>query len=358
MARWHDQCFDCAHMKSFAFIPFLLLPACFGGERATTGECPAGETCSDLTPRGLQFVGADMTDDLALSGPSATAIGGTQDVQLQYDPTEGHYVALDLPFTADDDGGNGVKIDHVAGSVVTVRGMAVRSNYLRITDATTGELFDRKQLTGAAIDSIKLVANTFDIAPPDRELAWLAGNVQVGIALYGQVQEGGGPTDERIVDQSMQLTLAGATQRAWDLVEMPAAIAGTYALGVTAGDKPTAHLDIVVVDHLDSLVVDPANPATVLPNGVATVCFDGYASQRFVAGLTWHFLVNGVDKAGLGNCVGVGSSTATSGTITVVGSADGMSATTSVAIATARTDAAPAQPARVRPSPAGDRAAM
>lgn len=344
-------------MKSFAFIPFLLLPACFGGERATTGECPAGETCSDLTPRGLQFVGADMTDDLGLSGPSPTAIGGTQDIQLKYDPTEGHYVALDLPFTADDDGGNGVKVDHVAGSVVTVRGAAVRTNYLRITDRTTGELFDRKQLTGAAIDAIELVTDTFDIPPAGRELAWLAGDVEVGVALFGQVQEGSGPTDERIVDQSMQLSLAGATQRAWDMLELPAATAGTYPLAVTAGDKPTANLDLVVVDHIDTLVADAANPSTVLPNGVASICFDGFANDRFVAGLTWHFLVDGVAKDGLGNCVGVGSSTATSGTITVVGSADGMSATTSVTISNARTTA-PARPVRVRPSPAGDRAAM
>ncbi|HET9988508.1 MAG TPA: hypothetical protein VFQ65_08305, partial [Kofleriaceae bacterium] len=181
-------------MKSLAFASFLLLPACFGGERATTGECPAGETCSDLTPRGLQFNGAAMTDDFDLSGPSPTAVGGTQDIKLEYDPTEGHYVALDLPFSADDDGGLGVKVDHVAGNVVTVRGVAVRTNYLRITDAATGELFDRKELAGATIDSMKLVINTFEAPPADRDLAFLAGDVEVGVALLGPVQGSGGPT--------------------------------------------------------------------------------------------------------------------------------------------------------------------
>ncbi len=97
---------------------------------------------------------------LILSGPSPTAIGGTQDIALQYDPTTGHFVPLDLPYTADDDGGIGVAIDHTAGSVVSVRGVASRTNYLRIIDATTGELFDRKELTGAAIDSLSLVAGT------------------------------------------------------------------------------------------------------------------------------------------------------------------------------------------------------
>jgi hypothetical protein len=332
-----------------------------GGERATTGECPAGETCSDLTPRGLQFDGADMTGDLDLSGPSPTAIGGTQAIQLEYDPTEGHYIPLDLPFAADDDGGNGVEVDHIAGSIVTVRGAAARTNYLRISDAATDELFDRKELTGAAIDMMKLVPNTFDLVPADRELAFAAGDVEVGVALFGQVQESGGPSDERLVDQNMQLTLAGATQRAWDRVELPAANAGTYALAVTAGDKPTANLDIVVVAHLDSLVSDPANPTTVLPNGVADLCFDGLANERYVAGLSWHFLVDNVDKAGAGNCIGV-TTAATSGTITVVGSADGMSATATVTIAAARTVSAP--PVRQRrthrtlPARAGDRAAL
>ncbi|MEP6862053.1 MAG: hypothetical protein ABJE66_15620 [Deltaproteobacteria bacterium] len=352
-------------MKSLAFAPLILsgliLPACMGGERATTGECPAGETCSTLTPQGLEFVGATMSNDLGLSGPAPTAIGGSQDIELEYNRNGGALLALDLPFTADDDGGNGIKVDHVTGSVVTVRGVAVRSNYLRITDATTGELFDRKELTGASIDSMKLVANTFDTPPVDRELAWLAGNVQVGVALFGQVQEAGGPTDERIVDQNMQLSADHANQHAWDAVDMPTAAPGTYSLAVTAGDKPTANLDVVIVDHIDSLVLDPTSPSTVEPQGVAVVCFDGLATDRFVAGLTWHFLVGGVEKDGIGNCVTVGSSTATSGTLAVVGSADGMSATTSVTIAAARTNKTAAAPVRTRrtvTSPAGDRAAL
>jgi len=46
-------------------------------------------------------------------------------------------------------GGNGVAVDHATGSVVTMRGAGSRTNYLRIIDPGTGELFDRKELTGA-----------------------------------------------------------------------------------------------------------------------------------------------------------------------------------------------------------------
>jgi len=342
-------------MKSLAFISFLLLPGCFGGERAETGQCPAGETCSPLTPRGLEFVGADLTDELDLSGPSPTAIGGTQDVQLKYDPTEGHFIPLDLAFTADDDGGNGVEVDHTAGSVVTLRGVGSRTNYLRIEDASTGELFDRKQVTGAAIDSVKLVVDSLEVVPANLDVAFLAGDVQVGVALLGAVQESSGPTEERLVDQSMVLSLAGATQRAWDRIEVPSATAGTYSLAVTAGNRPTANLDLYVVDHIDSLVSDAANPATVTPNGAATICFDGLANGRYVAGLAWHFLVNNVDTAGLGNCVGAPANA--TGTVAIVGSADGLSATATVTVGTART-LVPPRTSRPRPSTAGDRAAM
>src|SRR5688572_30139956 len=95
-------------MKRLLFS-FLSLPlvACYGGERRNTGECPAGETCSDLTPTGLDFVGNRMVGELLLSGPRATAIGGTQSIALEYDRGDGVDVALDLPFSADDDGGIG-----------------------------------------------------------------------------------------------------------------------------------------------------------------------------------------------------------------------------------------------------------
>jgi hypothetical protein len=344
-------------MKSLILASILVVPACFGGERAATGECPAGETCSDLTPRGLQFIGASLSDDSNLSGPSPTAIGGTQDIQLQYDPTVDLFQPLDLSYTADDDGGNGVKVDHTAGAVVSVRGMGSRTNYLRISDASTGELFDRKELTGAAIDSVSIVPNTSEQVPSGLDVAFAAGDVKLGVALLGAVQEGSGPQEERLVDQSMQLVLAGSTQRAWDALEMSSAATGTYGLTVTAGNRPAANVDVIVVDHLDSLVADDSNETTLAPNESSLVCFDGLAGGRYVAGLTWHFLINNVDQAtGSGNCVGV--SALTTGPITVVGSADGISATTTISVGAARTLPHAPRATRITPTTAGDRAAL
>src|SRR5688572_11558874 len=89
-----------------------LVAACTGGERASSGECPAGEICSPETPRGLHFIGNAMSDQLlgSLFGPAATAVGGTQEIALEWDRGDGVLVAFTLPYAADDDGALGVSV--------------------------------------------------------------------------------------------------------------------------------------------------------------------------------------------------------------------------------------------------------
>ncbi|MBA3454583.1 MAG: hypothetical protein H0T42_15950, partial [Deltaproteobacteria bacterium] len=133
-----------------------LVAACTGGERASSGECPAGEICSPETPRGLHFIGNAMSNQVfgSLFGPAPTAIGGTQEVALEWDRGDGNLVAFTLPYLADDDGANGVAVASTSGSVVTVRGTASRKNYLRIVEPQFDELYDRYELAAAAIESI------------------------------------------------------------------------------------------------------------------------------------------------------------------------------------------------------------
>src|SRR5689334_3385539 len=48
------------------FFASLQLGACgYAGERASTHECPEGETCSGLTPNGVYFDSARTSDDLS-----------------------------------------------------------------------------------------------------------------------------------------------------------------------------------------------------------------------------------------------------------------------------------------------------
>jgi hypothetical protein len=340
----------------------LPLVACYAGERRSTGECPAGETCSDTTPGGLDFIGNHLVNDLLLSGPRATAVGGTQVVALEYDRGDGVDVALDVPYTADDDGGLGVAVESMSGSQVTIRGAGSRKNYLRILDAD-GLLMDRKELAGASLSRMELVSNDYETVSEGTLLAFAVGERELGVALYGDVQHSSGPVAERLVDTSMQLALAGSEKIAWDTLRVDAPV-GTYALDVTAGDKPTATLDVVVVDHADTLAPLPNAPSTIMPSGSTSVCFEAKASGRHVIGLVWSFDVDGTavvqgENSVNRNCVGV-TTTKTTGSVAVTGTAGGQTASISLTVGTAREqlDITSIKPLPVAIPTAGDRASL
>jgi hypothetical protein len=343
--------------RLLAYLLLFPAAACTGGERANSGQCPAGETCSPKTPNGLHFIGNQLADDLNLVGPSPTAIGGTQDIALQYDPGDGVLVPLDLPFTADDMGGAGVKVVSTSGSVVSVTGKGSFTNYLRILDKADGTLFDRKQLTGAALDTVDLLPLNLERVPAHAQLAFAPGDFDIAIGLFGQVQESGGPAEERIVDSSMTLVLAGATKTAWDTLHNTGATPGTRTLTVTAGDKPALSIDVVVVATADQ--VAPLDAPQKLVTGVAAdVCFTATSGTRTVVGLPWTFTVDGVSEAAATfapNCITV-TTQKTSGTVSINGAAGGQMATLVLNVgAMAREQV---RPLRVHPTTAGERAAM
>jgi hypothetical protein len=348
-------------MKRLLLSLSLPLVACYAGERRNTGECPAGETCSPLTPSGLDFVGNHLTGELLLSGPRATAIGGTQQVALEYDRGDGVDVALDLPYTADDNGGQGIKALSTSGSQVTIQGAGSYSNYLRILDED-GLLMDRKQLTGAALSTVELVSIDFETYPANSELAFATGTRRVGIALYGEVQSSSGPRTERIVDTSMKLDFAGATRSAWDELQIDA-VTGNYAITVTAGDKPAVPLDFIVVDHADSVAAAPGTPSTIATNNSISVCFQATSGTRYIVGLTWTYTVDGqVTTKGEGdlqrNCISV-STQKTTGTVSISAAAGGQTTAMALSVAAAREELR--EPVRTLShviSTAGDRAAM
>ncbi len=347
-------------MNRFAYLS-ILLAACTGGDRANSGQCPAGEVCSPATPRGLHFIGDPTSDAIlnSLTAPAATAIGGTQEIALQYDRGDGVLIALALPFAADADAADGVKVDSTSGSVVTVRGVGSRQNYLRIVDPTTADLYDRKMLAGAALDTIALIATDFENIPVGSPLAFATGNEKIGVALFGKVQEGSSSVTERIVDHSMVISGAGGTQTAWDEIHIANATTGMSTLAITAGDKPTANLDLVVVDHADAVAPLTTNPAGIPAAGGGQFCFEASSGTRFVVGLTWTYTIDGaaVTTTELQrNCVSV-STTKSSGSVAVVARAGGQMASLSVAIGPSAVRFAPFGNIG-RGTSAGDRASM
>ena len=284
-----------------------------------------------------------MSDQLlgSLFGPAATAVGGTQEIALEWDRGDGVLVAFTLPYAADDDGGIGVTVVSTSGSEVTVRGMGSRKNYLRIVEPTADELYDRYELAGAAIASMEVIGTDLETLPPGNpEIVWATGEQEIAVALRGEVQSGSSPRTERLVDTSMQLAMAATERLSWDTLRLPNATVGNYALTVTAGDKPAATMNVEIVAGADSMVLLGGSSPTVPANSSTSVCFAAMNGQRYVYGLTWTFVVSGATvvhgrDALNRNCVSVSSSGMVTGTIPVMASAGGRSASTNVTIGAA-----------------------
>jgi len=338
-------------MRLLLLASLLTVPACFGGERADTGECPAGETCSPDTPDGLEFVGTPLADTANVEGPSPTAVGGTQEIALE-DASDD--AAFELPYTVDDGGALGVEYVSHAGDIVTVRGTGIGANYLRILD-TTGELYDRKQIVGAKIDSIQIIPAGNEQVPVGEDVVFAAGRVTFSFALWGQVQESSGPTEERLVDTSLTAQLANSLHSAWDTLELDGAASGGYAVDVAAGDLVARTMPVTVVDAPDAMSAD--DPPTTVPPADANdafACFSATNAGRYVAGLEWTFTIDGVPQIQQTNCVSVVTAK-TSGTVTVVASAGGQSATIQLAVGGSEHAR---RPSRAPRPAAGERAAM
>jgi hypothetical protein len=267
------------------------------GERAQTGDCPAGEVCSDDTPRGLHFDGPALGDAfLSLGGPHPTLAGGTQQLRLTYDDSgTGFTRPLDRPYLADDEGGAGVEVERTSGAVVTLRGVSSRTNYLRITDPD-GALYDRKQLEGATFTGISLGPKTREQVLPGDSVVFAPGTLELTVALSGRLEDG---RTARVVDESLAIAAPGAIRSAWDSVRLPALTVGIYTVTARAGDHPEAARDVEVVAAADSIVAHAPAPLPVVAQA-SVVCFSARAAGRHVAGLAWTFATdNGTTQAWL-----------------------------------------------------------
>jgi len=200
------------------------------GDRAMTGECPAGEVCSDRTPLGLTFVGHAFYDEPTLRlGPIVA--GGSFDLGLRSRDTES--TVPDFAFEMEDasvllarrgEGTFGPTEEgeplYQTDAHLTLMALEAGTSYVRIVDAATGELFDRIALDVVQVDEVRVVLAQ-DV---EREYLYAGCEEMVGIRLYGQQ----GSEQVRGFDQSFALrTDSGAVSeetRFWDcvIVETPA----------------------------------------------------------------------------------------------------------------------------------------
>lgn len=323
------------------------LAGCTAGDRALFG-CPEDEVCSDRTPNGLHFFGAPLAGELLDLGPPVIAVGGTQLITLQEPVGDDELATFTAAYAADDGGGPAIRVDATDGPVVTLRGDAEGKNLIRIVDPDDGALFDRKEFQAAPLTGLRIVPATIEDVGDD--FVFAAGDLRVGVALLG----GDLGSEFRLVDESMTLTLAGATRTAWDTVELADAPAGTYDLEVAAGGLPAAVVSFEVVDTIDELATDGPGGSLIAGQG-GLICFTARSTGRDVAGLAWSFETdNGTHTELVANCAAVTPERA--GTLTITATAGGLTRAETFPVGAAARRVAPAQ-LPPRAATAGDRAA-
>ena len=280
-----------------ALVP-LALGACTNLQPSRYQHCYADEECSEDTPLGLEFRGTDITGQLGgLPGP--LAIGGTGTVTV-LDPTDDltNAVPFELPYSTDTsrlvDGRfpRGVEVVEQDGNEITVRGIGAGYNYLRLL-SPDGELYDRTSLGAQKIDHLQVRPPYAYDGPSETEtVVWAPGAHDVTVGLWSAPHPELANTSDLLVDESLTLTLPGATQIRWDTIHVPAAPAGHRDLTVVGGSAATV-LDIETVEAPDTIVNASGNYYPLSIYGSTRLCFVARHQGRYVAGATWSFAMDG-----------------------------------------------------------------
>jgi hypothetical protein len=263
------------------------------GERASTGECPAGESCSELTPEGLHFEGAAFATFLldAPGGIKTTAAGGSQTISVLWPPegdeprepfTLSFTAAVDAPF----------ELGEVAPPTVELRAAAEGTGRLRILDGS-GDLFDRVSISAAPIARADFVP--YDHAGDDAWVVYASDEPRLVARLYGD-------DDQRLVDEGISLAASAAgveiAPLAWDTSALAGLPAGEIELTITSSAGDTFSQTITAVDEVDEIAF--ANPtggldeiAELSAGEAALLCFGGTRDGVVVAGISWTYETDG-----------------------------------------------------------------
>ena len=187
------------------------------GERAATGECPAGETCSTDTPSGLGFYGSFLADSASLTTAiHPIALGGSQNIS--WTNPEGAVrdvaVASDAPWLVTVDATDEERDANAlwrGDNARHLEGLAVGQAHVRVSNAESGELYDRAVVTvarTARVDGLVLGADD------------TAGELVAGetATVVFRLFDG---ADERLVDEGLTVSSdVELEQLMWDEVEL------------------------------------------------------------------------------------------------------------------------------------------
>ncbi len=295
----------------FLLLPLLLGACALPGQRATTGECPEGEICSDLAPDGVYFLGAPFSDDIGEGGLSPTAVGGTQTVTALsgLDTTSPPFAESFDAVTADPEI---AKVGLVTPPSLVLHGVSEGNTLLRLLEPGTEKLLDRIQIH-------ILPATRLTIYP--RELAYLIDGQSPWALLAGstpeiviRLQDSEG---FRVVDESLSVEPSGdvVMQTAWDLVEVSVPNSGELSFQGMATGLPFL-VKASIVTSVDAIKPSPSlgnltEPESVPLGGEGFYCFYAESGGTAVAGASWTFTssagveVSPQDTERWASCVGI-----------------------------------------------------
>ena len=270
----------------------LALLACKQGERAgARGQCPAGETCSALTPGGLGFAGANTVNEAGKDKLLPTAIGGTQTVTAYYaNPPLVLYVA---GFDAKLVDSRIATLESPGPTSLVLRGVSEGKALLRLLEPGTNKLLDRTEITTAAVARVSLIPRELwyeGVGLPAEQWAILANNpAEIGVMLFDA-------DNNQVIDESLDLQTHGAevARRAWDRFEIRAAATDSLSIVVRAGGHPLG-ASAQVVSSIDDIVKDRptsegATPLKLKVGGTRTAfCFLAKSASTTVVGAQWTF---------------------------------------------------------------------
>lgn len=320
------------HVRHLTAFASLAAAACTTlGERAATGACPVGETCSPATPAGLAFAGPSLADLPFDSHMHPTAAGGTQTLGV-YEAGSG--AALDQPFRATIDAPFTVEAVEVPRATVAVRAAAAGTATLRIT-APDGTLYDRLAVRAIAVTSIGLRSRD-EALRADLGVAAAPGRaVPLVVTLSGD--------GFRLIDEGMTLTVddAPVPDASWQVATVVSPAVGALELVATTSAGERRAFTLTAATALDRLELLPHEP--LVPGQGGVVCGVAISGDDQVVGETWTWASVDADLfSGLvqRNCIGVVPRRA--GPLTLVADVGGHTATFSIdAVAAARPAAAP-----------------
>ena len=216
------------------------------GERADGEECPAGETCSSLTPKGLRFTGPDDGHPFDFEQPlPRVAVGGQMTVKLE-SADYGKLPAFDIGDVTP------AIFSAVAHSPNELRlvGLAPGSAELRILAAGTPELLDRRR---AFVDEVARVE--LSVCDPTSaathsldQLGVLAGTGDVVVTANLRAQDDGYLVDENLLFDPPSVP---ATNENWHSRHFAVPETGNFLVRASAGGQ-TASVELVAVPTLEA----------------------------------------------------------------------------------------------------------